>query len=214
MASRDTRGSRSRAPRQARSRVTRAKILSAAVDLAAKQGFERTSMAQIARHAGIGMGTLYHHMPDKRALLLELIEEWTERRAEQRRSELQMDTLIQGDPRVFLTGFLRSIYERMQDPNWIEVEMALLAYRDEELRERFQRLRLAGVERLATILEVGQQRGYLLERFDPMSVSLFLINALELILVQIHMLRRPASETERMLHELTEMICCYLVGDA
>jgi len=171
-------------------------------------------MAQIARHAGIGMGTLYHHLPDKRALILELMQEWTERLAEERRSELRVEPFMRGDPRAFLAGFLRNMYARMQDRNWIYVELTLLANRDEELRARFESLRSAGADRLATILEVGQLEGLLRERIDPTSAALLLSNALELLTVHIHMLRRPRHETERLLDELTEMICCYLVRDA
>ena len=214
MDSRSPRRAKPRPPQQARSHATRAKILSAAVQLVEAQGFEQTSMAQIARKANIGMGTLYHHMPDKRALLLELMQQWTERWEEERRSELRVESFMRGDPRTFLAGFLRNIYERMQDRNWIHVEMTLLAQRDDELRERFQNLRSAGAERLATILEVGREQGFLRAQIDPMSAALLLNNALEFLVVHIHMLRRPPRETERILEELTEMVCCYLVGDS
>jgi len=171
-------------------------------------------MAEIARKAGVGMGTLYHHMPDKQALLVEIMAEWTERLAEQRRVDLNVEAFMQEEPRAALSRFLRNIYERAQDRNWIYVELTLLAYRDPELRERFGHLRAAGADRLAAMLEVGQQRGFLRKRVDPMSAALLLTNALELLTVHIHMLQRSASDAERMFGELTEMICSYLVEDS
>jgi len=205
---------RPRAPRQARSRATRARILNAAVELAEKQGFDRTSMAQIARTAGVGMGTLYHHVPDKRTLLVEVMEEWTERLAEQRRSDLEGDAFMHGNPRDFLVGFLRAIYERAQDRNWIYVELTLLAHRDPELRKHFMGLRSAGADRLAAVLEVGQRRGLLRKRIDCRGAAMLLGNALELLTVHMHLLQRPGQDAERMFRELTEMICSYLVEDA
>ena len=64
-----------RKPRSA-GRTTRARILRAAAGLTRKQGFERTSLAQIAQHAGVDPIALFRHFPDKRALLLELFEHW------------------------------------------------------------------------------------------------------------------------------------------
>jgi len=157
------------------------------------------------------MGTLYHHVQDKQALIVEIMEDWTERLVEQRRSDLQFEALMEGDPRAFLTGFLRNIYERAQDRHWIYVELTLLAHRDPNLRERFVSLRQAGAERLAAILEIGQMRGFLRKRVDSMSAALLLTNALELLTVHIHMLQRPGKDAERMFGELTEMICSYLV---
>jgi AcrR family transcriptional regulator len=45
----------------------RERIVSAALELSAQRG-EGVSMEEIARAAGLGVGTLYRHFPDKRAL--------------------------------------------------------------------------------------------------------------------------------------------------
>jgi hypothetical protein len=120
---------------------------------------------------------------------------------------------MRSDPRAFLQGFLHRVYERLRDRNWVYVELFLLAHRDEELRGRLQNLKRAGSERLATIIELGQQRGLLRKHPDPTHAGLFLANALELFAVHVHMLQRPEHETERMFDELTDMICRYLLED-
>lgn len=48
---------------------TRRQIVRAAVDLIAQQGYEATSMKQIARAAGIGDATIYKYFPTKEKLL-------------------------------------------------------------------------------------------------------------------------------------------------
>ena len=209
----DGRGARPRGPRRARSRATRAKILLATNELTEKQGFEPTSMVEIAQHAGIGTSTLYHHFPDKRALLFALIEERSERHAEERRSDLELETFLRSNPRAFLSGLLRKIYDRMQNRHWFFVEMTLLAHRDDELRARFEGVKNAGSERLATLIELGQQLGSLRKELDPTTAAVLVSNAFELLTVHVHMLRRPGNETERMLEELTHMLCRYLVED-
>ncbi len=53
----------------------RAQILQAARQLFAKQGVEATSMAEIARRAGVGQGTLYRRYADKGELCQDLLKE-------------------------------------------------------------------------------------------------------------------------------------------
>jgi AcrR family transcriptional regulator len=63
-----------RTPQQARSRRTREQILKAAVLCFEKRGYEETTTAEIARRAGIAVGTFYGYFKDKRSILLELLD--------------------------------------------------------------------------------------------------------------------------------------------
>lgn len=47
----------------------REKILQSALELFAEQGFRGTSTAQIAKHAGVATGTLFHHFESKEELI-------------------------------------------------------------------------------------------------------------------------------------------------
>ena len=49
------------------------KILSAARRLFAQQGYTATSMRQVAETAGIGKATIYHHFPNKQAIVMALL---------------------------------------------------------------------------------------------------------------------------------------------
>lgn len=50
----------------------RSRVLSAAVDLFAQQGYERTSVAQVVAAAGVAKGGFYHHFASKEDLLYEV----------------------------------------------------------------------------------------------------------------------------------------------
>lgn len=54
---------------QARALETRARILTAALDLLAERGFHGTSVPDIARRARVGAGTIYRHFTDKQGLV-------------------------------------------------------------------------------------------------------------------------------------------------
>ena len=53
------------------------KILQTARRLFVKQGYTATSMRQVAEMAGIGKATIYHHFPDKKAIVLALLKKNT-----------------------------------------------------------------------------------------------------------------------------------------
>jgi AcrR family transcriptional regulator len=53
---------------------TSEKILSAARRLFVKQGYTATSIRQLAESAGIGKATIYHHFPDKQAIVMALLK--------------------------------------------------------------------------------------------------------------------------------------------
>ena len=50
----------------------RERVLSAAVDLFARQGYDGTSVAQVISAAGVAKGGFYHHFASKEALLYEV----------------------------------------------------------------------------------------------------------------------------------------------
>ncbi len=54
---------------------TRARIRTEAASLFSTQGFNGTSMAELANAVGITKSSLYHHFPSKQALLSEIIEQ-------------------------------------------------------------------------------------------------------------------------------------------
>lgn len=72
---RKRRGRRRAAPQQRRERAER--ILDTAADLIARWGYDKTTMDDIARAAGVAKGVLYQHWPTRDALLMSaLLREW------------------------------------------------------------------------------------------------------------------------------------------
>ncbi|MGH0036064.1 MAG: TetR/AcrR family transcriptional regulator [Myxococcota bacterium] len=75
-------GSQPAAP-PSRGQAARRRLLDAAVELLAERGLERVNSNQIAKAAGVGVGTFYAHFPDKyaiqQAVVLEVLEQLGER---------------------------------------------------------------------------------------------------------------------------------------
>lgn len=62
-----------RKPNQTRSRETKERIIKAANDLFAEQGYYKTNTKLIAQRAGVPVGSIYAYFADKKAVLLESI---------------------------------------------------------------------------------------------------------------------------------------------
>jgi AcrR family transcriptional regulator len=79
-------------PATARGRRTRQRLVEAAEVVFGEKGFERASISDLTRRAGVALGTFYVYFPDKRALLVEVVDGLGERlRAE-------LDAAIAGVP--------------------------------------------------------------------------------------------------------------------
>ena len=61
---------------QQRSEETRAKILESAIKLFSNQGFNKASVDDICKEAGISKGAFYHHFKSKQELFLALLDGW------------------------------------------------------------------------------------------------------------------------------------------
>ena len=55
--------------------LRRREIMEAALELFSQKGFHGTTMAQVARRAGVGVGTIYQHFKSKEDLYLSPLEE-------------------------------------------------------------------------------------------------------------------------------------------
>jgi len=64
--------------REEKSERSRRLVLDAALKLISKQGYRGTSVREIADAAGVSIGNLYHHFPDKEAIFRTLLDEYRE----------------------------------------------------------------------------------------------------------------------------------------
>jgi AcrR family transcriptional regulator len=70
------------------------KILQTARRLFVQQGYTATSMRQVAAETGIGKATIYHHFPDKQAMVMALLQ-----KSMARMNEARAIVRVETDPR-------------------------------------------------------------------------------------------------------------------
>jgi len=94
---------------------TRDRILDAALDLFATQGYAATSMRQIAAAVGIRAPSLYNHFGGKAALLAALIEAYGPARGADRLASPAYRALA-GDPEAFCRRYAADWLDQWCDP--------------------------------------------------------------------------------------------------
>ncbi len=77
-----------RAPQQERSRVTRARLLEAAIGCLAELGWTASTVAVVAERAGVSRGAAQHHFPTREALFTAALEHVSAVRRDDLRREI------------------------------------------------------------------------------------------------------------------------------
>jgi TetR/AcrR family transcriptional repressor of nem operon len=194
--------------------VTRQRLLRAAEQLFSKRGYDASSMADVAGGAKVGVGTLYHHFPDKRALLLALIDRWSER--ELTRSRAEFDAIMRSGPdlRGSIRGYLAARYRALREDGGLTLLLFALGEHDAEVRARLARVDHVLVERLRDRIAYGQERGTVRPDVDPIPAALLIRHATRGAATEVLVNRLPEAEPERVLDALTDMICRYLLKES
>ena len=195
---------------QARAIATRRKVLAAAEALFSRKGYEPTGMADVAERAGVGVGTLYHHFPDKRALLLALIDDWGDRELAQARSQHDVERFLGENPRESFGADLRASYERLRREGGFFLVLLELAERDGDVRTRVNRINQVGIERMRDLFALGQGRGVIRKSLDPLAAAFLVRHSIHSAATEVFVHRLTEPAPEQVLAELIDMICRYI----
>ena len=203
------------APRrpQARGLATRERLLRAAESLFSQKGYEGTSIGDVARGAGVGVGTVYHHFPDKRALLLELIDRWGDRREAEAPSDEEIVLALGQDAGPAIRAFVAASHEKLRDHPSIYLVTLAVANRDEEVARRYRRVEAIGRARLRHFFEVGQRVGLLRAELDPLTTAILIQNLVDSTAMRVAANEEIGADTARLAQEIGEMICRYVVPE-
>ncbi len=85
-----------------KSQATKQKILEAALKLFRKRGFEKTTMRDVAKAAGVALGAAYYYFPSKDALVLAYYDETQDTHSRVAREAMKETSQLDGRLRVVL----------------------------------------------------------------------------------------------------------------
>ncbi|MDP2340956.1 MAG: TetR/AcrR family transcriptional regulator [Deltaproteobacteria bacterium] len=151
----------------------RESILSEACKVFAKLGFQKASVDDIARRAGVAKGTIYLAAPSKKDLFYEVllreIRGWNatlqkridpRRPADQLLTELALSSLSTMDDRPLVRDLLMGEHHEVLP----------------ELKERLDELRRIGIQPIVEVLEIGIDQGVFRADLDVDEVARILLD--------------------------------------
>jgi len=162
-----------RVPQQARSRQTREQILASAVACFEQRGYDETTTAQIARRAGIAVGTLYGYFSDKRAILLELLDSTANEIANYVVRSLEPDAWRGADPRASVRNLIDALFHTRTINPGMQRILWERYFKDPEFRAAVQAIEQRVRTALVHLFTALEAEGRL--RIDDFATAAFVI---------------------------------------
>jgi AcrR family transcriptional regulator len=150
--------------------TTRGRLIAAAAEVFCENGYEGTTVAEVARRAGLTTGAIYANFRDKAELLLQTIERdiavWV---AE---LEAARNSGVSAADRVLLMA-RRLVAQSGQSDRPVFVEMFAAARRDPEVGMRVAEVLAATQAELARLIEKAQDDGDIDQAWDTRVLAHF-----------------------------------------
>ncbi len=132
---------KTREPQQSRSISTKEKIINSGVALFSKKGYHNTNSKEIARHAGVGVGSFYDYFTDKKQLLMMILVRHRSEVAqslEKMQAGLAFDStkkLTKEAKLSILTGFINYVMDFHDNGSEFHSQIPRLRHLDPEIEE-------------------------------------------------------------------------------
>jgi AcrR family transcriptional regulator len=145
---------------QQRAEETRERILAAAEECFARQGYDATGVAEICERAGVSKGAFFYHFPTKQAVFLELLGRWLEG-LEQQLNLMRAQVSSVPEALLQMAGVAQQVFGMARERLFIFLEFLNKAARDPQIWEAtitpYRRYR----EFFARMMETGIAEGSL-----------------------------------------------------
>lgn len=202
-----------RPPQQARSRETRRRVLDAAIACFEQHGFEETTTAMIARRAGVAVGSVYNYFVDKRALILELLEETDRERADPVVARLDPATWRgRTDPREITRTLIDAVFQAQGSRPGIQRILWARYFKDPDFEEPFEAVRERIRRAIVAFIDAVDEQGLLRPGLDRTMAPFVVLNAVQWNATQAYFRGRPRF-LEEAAEATAEMVALYLFRD-
>ena len=117
---------------QQRSEDTRNQIISTAVEVFCRCGYDAAGVAEICSRAGVSKGAFYHHFPSKKALFLAILQSWLGK-VDQRLEELRQPDMSVSQALPQMAKAIGSVFSDASGQLPMFLEFMLQASRDKNV---------------------------------------------------------------------------------
>lgn len=174
---------------------TRTRVLLAATELFAAQGYVNASLDKVAAKAGMSKGAVYWHFSSKQDMFLAILEQ------NLAKDFLMLSTQIEAvitadDPRSAIGNWLDMLFSNMDSGAFMLFLEFVLSSREPEIQVRLQKIYSRTLEGIGNILKGLQEKGYFASDLDPFAIGLMIDSLVKGIMMEylIDPRRLPSKE--------------------
>ncbi len=198
-----------RNPVQQRSIRTKKRIMRAAFALYAKKGIHGTNSKEIAKKAGVSIGSFYSYFKNKKSLLLEMLEDYLDRHF--LAIWKGIDTIpIYEMGRDEIKQLIQSVFAAYGISPEFHRQTHALRYSDPDINRVYDRERNREVVQIRFLLESNKHR---MRIADPETAAIVIHNAVENVAHTAKFIGSAVDE-ESLINSLADMLYHFLLhGD-
>lgn len=193
---------------QKRSIETKEKIIDAAYQLFCSKGYFGTSTNEIAKIAGISIGGLYAHYPDKDTIFMEILDRYNQSFVAVLDKLLGEMPLHQSDPRICLQRLVKDLIVLHQNSKELNKEIEILSFSKPEVAK----IRKAQHEKTRQIMIHFLSNGKIELKVDDLEASSIILMGLFDVIVEQIVFGDHMVSDDRILHAGVDAMLRLLEG--
>ncbi len=194
---------KTRIPQQKRSIETKNRILLAAKDQFAKNGFHGTNAKEIAAAAGVSVGSFYSYFKDKKELFMEIFREHIEEKIVRILGEHQVDP---NNRKESVYRLIKAMLEAHEPYPQFHREVLAMRYSDPEVEAVFTEMDQHSLGHVVMFIEQFQDK---LRIKDINTAARIISAAVEEVICSITIFGQD-EDADRLIDGLADMIHRYL----
>lgn len=195
-----------RIPKQERSRETKKSIINAGLKLFSEKGFYKTNSKEIAREAGVSIGSFYIYFPDKKALFREVLVDY-HRKIRNVVETIDIQKFAQtGKTKDFLHYLINKLIEAHNIYPQFHQEVTVMAQSDPDIANIIENTKRESIEITKAMLLNWKDT----LRIKDIDAAAIVIQTSTEELVHTLRFSKCKVSGERIINELTEMLFRYL----
>jgi AcrR family transcriptional regulator len=196
------------APKQARSKQTREKIIQAAIHLIQIRGYEKTSSNEIAAEAGVSVGSFYTYFTDKRQILLTIFDRLADDLFKNIFDNIGPEHLFDADVHGNIKRAIANALDNEGKRSGLQRAISEMVVKDTEFAERRKAIMQRSISKLQELISLAKKAGLTCD-IEPETAA-FIVHRVVFDLSQDYITKCCEFEKDKAITALSDMIFRYL----
>lgn len=195
-----------RIPRQKRSQGKKEHIIKTALKIFSDMGYHKTHSNEIAKQAGVAIGTFYAYFKDKKDLFLQCLNEYNKMIHNYVFKILDFEKLNSMEPVDVITLVVKTVSGSHFLSQTFHMEVTSMKYTDEDIKKLFDKNRKEMVESIKHLLETFSSVSAIK---DIDTASMLIYSVLEETLHALSFYN-SSKDHKKIEKEVANMLCRYI----